>query len=44
MIKPAPPHLRLSMGILSARLPAIRLHGIAVHRAIHVVQIIGCKP
>jgi hypothetical protein len=38
----------LPMGVFSVRIPAIRLRGISVQHAIHVVQIvvqiIDCKP
>jgi hypothetical protein len=44
MIESAPHQMDLPMGVFSVRIPAIRLRGISVQHAIHVVQIIDCKP
>ena len=44
MIEATSHHLRLPMGVLALRIPAIRLHGIAVQPAIHIMEIIGGKP
>jgi hypothetical protein len=43
MIESAPHQIDLPMGVFSVRIPAIRLRGISVQHAIHVVQIIDCK-
>src|SRR5687768_2945708 len=44
MIEATSHHLRLPMGVFALRIPAIRLHGIAVQPAIHIMEIIRGKP
>ena len=44
MIEATSYHLHLPMGVFALRIPAIRLHGIAVQPAIHIMEIIGGKP
>lgn len=44
MIKSASDETGLPMGVLSAEIPAIRLRGISVQPAIHIMEIKGCKP
>ena len=44
MIESAPHQMDLLTGVFSARIPAISLRGTSAQHAIHVVQIIDCKP
>jgi hypothetical protein len=44
MIEATSHHLRLPIGVFALRIPAIRLHGIAVQPAIHIMEIIRGKP
>jgi hypothetical protein len=44
MIESAPHQMGLPMGVLSAWIPAIRLRGISVQPAIHIMEIVGYKP
>lgn len=44
MIESAPHQTGPPMGVLADGIPAIRLRGIPVQPAIHVMKIVGCKP